>query len=463
MPPEQPAPRAGAGLAPGLSDRAALMRVLSSPWIAQSCYALAKLGLPDLMLAGPRPVAQLAAGSGTNTRALLRLLRALAAAGLVHEAAPGVFGLTGVTQLLTSGAPRSSRPSVIMFGEEVFRSFAEILYTLRTGRPAFEKVYGRPFYDYINEHREAAQTFASAMGGAPVPQALAACDLTGLRTLVDVGGGNGGLLAKVLPAHPAARGILVDMPEAVRQARERLAAAGVGDRVEFVTGSFFADLPAGGDIYVLARVLHNWDDDDAVALLRNVRSAMATDGRLIVFEQLMRPVGGDDDGDRTDGAAASAASPASAGRPASAASPASAVVVSAESDRGNGRGDAAGTAGPSAARRPAAMPAGGAGAEEPGVTTGRRPGRSAAVATQDQIMDLLILLMLPGCDRTEAEYRALLAEAGFEVSSVRSAPLRAPGAESAIEAVPSATRRPARRPSAGQPADTPAAPPPTPR
>ena len=126
----------GAGAAaPGPADRARLFSILSSPWVAQSCYALAKFGIPDLMADGPRAVADLASASGTDQRALHRMLRALAAAGLVRQTAPGTFELTPVAQPLRSAVPRSSRDAAIMFGEEVFRSLADITYTLRTGRP----------------------------------------------------------------------------------------------------------------------------------------------------------------------------------------------------------------------------------------------------------------------------------------------------------------------------------------
>jgi len=338
-----------------------MMRLLSGPWLAQSCYAVTKLGIPDLLEDGPRAAAGLAAESGAHPRALHRILRALAAAGLFEEPTPGVFGLTPLSRLLTSAATRSSRPAAIMFGEEVFRSFAEIEHTLRTGNPAFEKVYGQPFYDYLAGHPEAAQTFTAAMGRAPVPQALAACDLTGARTVADIGGGNGGLLASVLRANPDARGVLLDLPEAVRQARDGLTAAGVADRVDFVEGSFFDHVPPGADTYILARVLHNWDDANAAALLCRVRAAMAPGSRLLVFEQLLEPA------------------------------------------------DA-------------------------------HPGAGGHGSPRAHVTDLLMLLMLPGCDRTEAEYRGLLAAAGLDAVAVRPPPLRAPGAESVLEAVPAPAR-----------------------
>jgi hypothetical protein len=355
--PGRAAPGAG-GSGAGIADRVRLFGLLSSTWLAQSCYALAKLGVPDLLAAGPRSVAELAEETGTNRQALGRVLRALSAAGVLTAAGEASYELTPMGHLLRTGVPRSSHDAAVMFGEEVFRSFAEITYTLRTGKPAFEKVYGQPFYDYLADNQDAAQTFAAAMGDGPVPTALATCDLTGLRRLVDLGGGNGGLIGRVLRAQPQATGVLVDLPPAIAQARERLATAGVADRVEFVTGSFFEELPAGADVYVLSRVLHNWDDGDAVRILRQVRTAIPSTGRLLVFEELI---------------------------------------------------------------------------EQPESPAPDGPGPAAAGA---HVIDLLILLMLPGSDRTSAQYAELLGQAGFDVKAVRSGPLRARQAESVIEAVP---------------------------
>lgn len=353
---------------PRPGDQARLLRILSGTWVAQACYALAAFGIPDLMAAGPRTVAELAAASGTDARALHRILRAVAGAGLVRQSAPGIFELASTGQALRSGISGSCHDAALVFGAEVFRSFTEIAYTLRTGKPAFEKVYGKPFYDYLADSPEAAGRFSAAMGEATVPAALGTCDLSRLGTLVDIGGGNGGLLARVLRAHPQARGILLDLPPAIEQARARLARAGVADRVEFAEGSFFDPLPSGGDVYVLSRVLHNWPDADVLRLLGRLRQAIAEDGILLVFEELLQP------------AAPPAAGPARAG--------------------------------------PAR--AGPAGADQAG----------------GHVTDLLILLMLSGCDRTEAEYRVLLERAGFAISAVRPPPRRGRQAESVIEAIP---------------------------
>ena len=549
-----PATGRSTGTGPGLADRARLMQIMSSPWVAQSCYAITKIGIPDLLADGPRAAADLAADSGAHPHALRRLLRALASAGLFDEPVPGVFGLTPLAQLLTSGAARSIRSSAIMFGEEVFRSFAEIEYTLRTGNPAFEKVYGQPFYDYLAGHPAAAETFTAAMGRAPVPQALAACDLTGVRLLVDIGGGNGGLLARVLRAHPDARGVLLDLPEAVRQARDSLTAAGVADRVDFVEGSFFDGVPAGADVYVLARVLHNWDDANAVALLRRVREAMAPDSRLLVLEHLLGPapeaaaapdagpadaradgqehgragplatdaaddaggvgmpsrgVGGSGAGDESHGFIANSGgflddagdagggagdlntgdADADAGDlgtgDAGAETGASAVGVTdgsgvassgaagslaagslADGASGDGGVDVDGGAGGANGDPGASGDAGGEdggasgdGSAGGGTSAGGGPAadvsaaasRTGHGAAQGQVMDLLLLLMVPGCDRSEAEYRGLLAAAGLDAVSVRPPPLRAPGAESVLEAIPARARLRPARPRPGPP------------
>ncbi|WP_051966388.1 methyltransferase [Kitasatospora mediocidica] len=348
---------------PGIAERAALFAVLTGGWIAQACYAITRLGVPDLLAEGPRTVDDLAAACDADPRALHRTLRALTASGLLRRTAPRTFALTATTRLLCADYRRSSRPTALMFGEEVHGAFGEIMHTLRTGEPAFERLHGIPFYDYLGEHPQAAATFHAAMGAAAVPAALASCDLGGLRSVVDIGGGEGGLLAKVLARHRSARGTLVELPESIELARTRLTEAGLAERVDLVAGSFFDEklLPPGADLYTLSRVLHNWDDPSALTILRRAREAVPPEGRLLVFEYLE---------DQDD-------------------------------------------------------------LEEP--PTRARPGPFAA---QAKLIDLLMLVMVDGHDRTLEQYRALLAEAGFAIRSVRAAPSHASRSESVIEAVP---------------------------
>jgi O-methyltransferase domain len=191
-------------------------------------------------------------------------------------------------------------------------------------------VYGQPFYDYLGEHPDAAYIFNESMGSEPAPVAIEACQLRGDEVIVDVGGGNGALLADLLRAHPGTRGILLDLTEAADAARERFAREGLAERVECVDGSFFTEAPTGGDVYILSRVLHNWTDHNALEILRVVHTAMHPGARLLVLEDVLP--------------------------------------------------------------------------DQPGST-----GRSAA-----GMVDLLMLVTLEGCDRTDIQYRDLLRQAGFQ-------------------------------------------------
>jgi hypothetical protein len=331
-----------------------LLNILAGPLIAQACFAVCRLGVPDLLAGGPRTAAELAADCGADQKALRRLLAALAAAGLLRETTSGTFGLTATTDLLRSDSPSSSRSSVLLYGQEIFRSLCEIEYTARTGKPAFDRVYGTSFYAYLDQHPEVDRTFGASQGSLAVPSALAACDLDGVGTLVDIGGGNGRLLGHILTVHPAMRAVLVDRPQMVRQAAEYLGGLGLLSRAKLIEGDFFDTVPAGADAYILSRCLHNWDDASAAAILRTVHRAATPASRLIVIEEFLRE---------------------------------------------------------------------GPGPEQDG------PG---GPADSTRIVDLLMLVMLEGHDRSAREYRALLATAGFEVLAVRPGPGR--GAEGVIEA-----------------------------
>lgn len=330
--------------------RKRLLNVLCATWTAQACSVFALLGLPDRIAAGTNGGAELAAAAGLDPVALRRLLAALADAGVLRQTGPDRFELSGMGEYLRSDAPGSVRDTAVLYGQEVFASFAGLLDTVRTGRPAFTDRFGEPFYQYLRGHPELAATFNGAMSAAPEPPPLAADLLDGARTVVDVGGGDGGLLAEVLSGRPELRGVLVELPETAARARERLAAVGVLDRVEIAAGSFFDNVPAGGDLYVLRRVLHNWNDGNAARVLARVRAAMPAGARLLVLEELLP----------------------------------------AEPERGS-------------------------------ASTG------AWAAPRNRIVDLLMLVLMEGRDRTAQEYGRLLADAGFAVRRVT---------EGAIEAVP---------------------------
>ncbi|MEU5540300.1 methyltransferase [Streptomyces sp. NPDC020362] len=274
--------------APAPDAQRALLGVLTGSWTAQALYAITALGIPDLLADGPLPAARIARDCDADADAVHRALRALASSGLLEQEGEDVFALTPATALLRSDAPRSLRETTLMLGEEVFRSLGGLVEALRTGTPAFDHVHGTSMYSYLRERPDVAHTFNAALGSrAAVPAAWAAVDLTGVATLVDVGGGNGNLLAEVLTARPVLRGVLLELSEAIAQARTRFAEAGLADRVTLVEGSFFARVPPGGDLYVLSRCLHNWSDDRALDILRTVRAELTVGGRLVVLEKVV--------------------------------------------------------------------------------------------------------------------------------------------------------------------------------
>jgi hypothetical protein len=269
-----------------------LAQLISGYWISQAIYAAAKLGIADLLEAGPRTSEDLAAATGTQPRALFRLLRALASVGVFGEKPPGTFRLGMLGGSLATNAPGSQRAMAIVMGEEHYRAWGEILYSLRTGKSAFDHLYGKPFFDYLAEHPEPARLFDAAMTGIHGPETRAmlnAYDFAGIGTLVDVGGGNGSLLCVVLKYHPAMKAVLFDRPDVVEHARATLREAGLEQRCQAVGGSFFDSVPAGGDAYLLRHILHDWDDEQALAILRNCRKAMAPGARLLAVESVIPP------------------------------------------------------------------------------------------------------------------------------------------------------------------------------
>jgi hypothetical protein len=269
----------------------ALLRMISATWIAQAIYVAAKLAIPDLLISGPQSPGSLAERTGAHPRALYRLLRALASVGIFTEENDGRFGLTPLAELLRSDAPDSLRPFAIMMGSEwAWRSWGEIMYSVRTEKPAFEQVYGSPLFEYYAKNPEAARIFSEGLTSRSRPEnaaVVAAYDFSGARTVVDVAGGQGSLLAAILAANPNARGVLFDLPHVIAMARQTFEKTGVAERCELVSGDFFAAVPAGGDIYMLKKVIHDWDDAQAPAILRTCRAAIPAHGRLLLIEPVI--------------------------------------------------------------------------------------------------------------------------------------------------------------------------------
>lgn len=267
----------------------------AGPWIGQTIYVAASLGLADLLADGPMGVSELAKATESNEDALYRFCRALTALGMLSELPGRSFGLKPAGRVLASGAPGGFRDGVLLQSGAVFRAWSDVLHTVKTGKPAFDETFGMNYFEFLAAHPDEALVFNRAMG-ATMPAAIAALehyDFEGCSTVVDVGGGDGAMIASVLARHPEMRGVLQDLPETVQQAGPNLARAGVTDRCTLFGESFYDTVPPDGDVYVLARVLHDWSDENALKILRNVRAAMPPHARLVLVETILRPAEGD--------------------------------------------------------------------------------------------------------------------------------------------------------------------------
>jgi orsellinic acid C2-O-methyltransferase len=265
-------------------DRARVTGLLWGFFPAQVLQTLARLGVPDRLAGGTGTLADLAAGTGTDPDALHRLLRAAAGLGLV-DSDGGHWHLTPDGTLLVSGTAGSVGNLAQLFcGDAVWRAWGELEWSVRTGEPALEKLTGASAFDHMSTDPAMLAIFTEAMAEGSrmaAPGVVATCDLGGAATLADVGGGDGTLLAAFLEAHPQLRGILFDTPDG-------MGGAVASDRCEVVTGDFFTAVPAA-DAHVVKSVIHDWDDERAVAILTRVRDAMPTHGRLFLVEPVLAP------------------------------------------------------------------------------------------------------------------------------------------------------------------------------
>ncbi len=274
------------------SPREQITALMSGYWHTQAIYVAVKLGVADLLRDGPRSAAELAAATGTEPRALYRLLRALSSLGIFAEQDGQRFALTPMAECLRTDAAESVRSLAIVRGEWQYEAWGRLLGSVQTGRPAFEQLHRMPLFEYLSRHPEKGRLFDEAMTGVhglETAAMLEAYDFSGFATLADVGGGNGSVLTALLHHYPSLKGILFDLPAVVDRARASLAAAGLADRCRLVGGSFFESVPAGADAYLLRHVIHDWDDARAVTILQNCRQALGGRGKLLVVEGIVPP------------------------------------------------------------------------------------------------------------------------------------------------------------------------------
>jgi hypothetical protein len=277
------------------SRQEVMNRMITGYWTTQALYVAAKLGIADLLALGPRSARDLAEATEVDAPSLYRLLRALASLGVFADDGTGRFSLTPLAECLRSNVAGSQRALAIMSGEEQYKAWGELLYSVQTGKTSFDKLYGMPVFDFLSRNTEQAKVFDAAMVGVHGRETAAmtdAYDFSGAAVLADIGGGNGSLLTTVLKQHPALRGILYDLPGVTERAKTTLRAAGVADRCQVIGGNFFESVPAGADAYLMRHIIHDWEDEKATKILRNVHRAMGAEGRLLVVEGVI-PSGND--------------------------------------------------------------------------------------------------------------------------------------------------------------------------
>jgi hypothetical protein len=271
-----------------------LLGLVAAKWFSQPIYVLAKLNVADLLIDGPRHSADLAAAVGADPDRLRRCLRAAAAVGVFTEDDQGRFGLTDMGQCLRSDQAASLRDLAVLLGEEpMWQSFGDLLETVRTGEPAFRRLYRMEMFDYLAEHPELSRIYQGAWATLTFGLAAAAVndfDFGRFRHVVDIGGGHGQLLVALLRCHPHMTGTLFDRSDVLAHVAPALAREGFGPRLQLVPGALPGARPPAADAYVMKNMLHCFDDFACQEMLRGVRDAIAgRPGRLLIIEPLLSP------------------------------------------------------------------------------------------------------------------------------------------------------------------------------
>jgi hypothetical protein len=254
-------------------------------------YVVAERSVPDLLADGPRTSVELARAAELHEPSLYRLLRSLSSFGVFTEESPRRFALTPLGSALKTGDPSGAR-DLMMCAPWFSRAWAEFPRTVATGQSGMQLAFGMPIWEFFTQHPQESADFnraVHAVGSAEPLAVAAAYDFSGVRRLVDVGGGIGALLAAVLDRYPRVEGVLFDRPDVIDEARTRLAELGVAEGCEIVGGDFFGSLPENADAYLLSHILHDWDDERCVTILRNCRRAMDRDGRVLIVEMVLPP------------------------------------------------------------------------------------------------------------------------------------------------------------------------------
>ncbi len=266
----------------------AMLQIISGFWISRAVCVIAKLGIPDLLNEGPKTTEELAGATGTHAHSLFRIMRALVSVGVLSSDSENRFAQTPLSETLVTDAPGSLRWFTISeLGQEHYPAWGNLMHSVKTGEIAFDNFFGMDVWSYFQKNPDDAALFNDSMSGMTAAVNSTLCslyDFSQFKTVVDVGGGHGGLITQILKANPNTKGVLFDAAEVVNGAQERLTAVGLSDRCQAVAGDFFKAVPEGGDAYVMKWIIHDWDDERAIHILKNCRAQMGPDARLIIVD-----------------------------------------------------------------------------------------------------------------------------------------------------------------------------------
>jgi hypothetical protein len=269
-----------------------MMQILWPGAVAvQAIHVAAKFALADLIASGPKSIEELADATQTHGPSMARFLRALTSLGIFAQDTTGRYRQTALSDTLRSDHPESIRATAMMLGAHfVWKPSGALELTVRTGEPSFERVYGAPFFEHQAAHPDDAAVFNAAMSSSPeyLAAIVGAYDFSKFERIVDVGGGHGLLLARVLSANPQLRGVLHDLPAVVAGA-SALRQEPISQRCEIIGGDFFKGVPGGADAYMLKGIIHDWNDETALQILKNCRRAIHPDGTLLLVESVLTP------------------------------------------------------------------------------------------------------------------------------------------------------------------------------
>lgn len=283
-------PQENSQSSPQIPPHLAMLQMVTGYWLTQTIFVAAKLGIADRLQDGAKSCEELATETKTHARSLYRLMRALASVGIFAETETGYFTLTSLATCLVSDVPGSVRTLAIMSGEKAYQAWGDLMHSVQTGESAFEHLYGMNLFQYYAQNPEEGKIFDGAMRERTEMEQGAitsSYDFSSIRKLVDVAGGRGSLLVAILKTNSTMEGVLFDQASVIESAKELIQSEGVAQRCELFAGDFFECVPSGGDAYILKHIIHDWDDERAIAILKNCGRAMEGKGKLLLAERVI--------------------------------------------------------------------------------------------------------------------------------------------------------------------------------